>query len=64
MGKQNEPSSVVLGRNEIAMSRHEAGKGEVMRRNDLKSEAQAWAMVGLWVCGIALATLAWHHMVT
>ena len=35
-----------------------------MRRNDLKSEAQAWAMVALWICGVALATLAWHRMVT
>jgi hypothetical protein len=35
-----------------------------MRRNDLKSEAQAWAMVALWVCVIALATLAWHRMLT
>lgn len=64
MGKQNEPSSVVLGRNEIAMSRRETGKGAVMRRNKLKIEVQSWAMVALWICGIALATLAWHRMLT
>lgn len=35
-----------------------------MRRKELKREVQSWAMVALWVCGIALATLAWHRMLT
>ncbi len=39
-----------------------AGLGEDMRRDELKREAQAWAMVAFWVSCIALATVAWHRM--
>jgi hypothetical protein len=33
-----------------------------MRRDELKREAQAWAMLAFWVSSIALATVAWHRM--
>lgn len=35
-----------------------------MRRNELRREVQAWAMVALWVCCIILATAAWHGILT
>lgn len=33
-----------------------------MQKEKRMRELQAWSALALWVCGIALATVAWHQL--